>query len=146
VTNSDINPKFQYPGIWYEYFSGDSIEVTDTQAKITFAPGEYRIYTSERITPPEGFITATSDLEASNIGLYPNVIRDEEYVYGYLPESSKLASVTLTNSNGLQLPIIFEENGSGILKMKMNDRLPGGMYIVQVNTKEKIYIGKIVKL
>ena len=61
VINSDIMPKFQYPGVWYEYFTGDSIVVTDTQEKLTFGPGEYRIYTSDKLSPPDGYITATED-------------------------------------------------------------------------------------
>jgi hypothetical protein len=45
----------QYPvtGVWYDYFSGDSINVTDTQSQITVGPGEMHIYTTKKLPAPE---------------------------------------------------------------------------------------------
>ena len=38
-------------GRWYEYFSGDSVDITNTREKMAFLPGEYRIYTTKKIDP-----------------------------------------------------------------------------------------------
>lgn len=47
---------------WYEYFSGDSILVDQNNpASITFAPGEFRIYSTDKLgTPPPGLLDATA--------------------------------------------------------------------------------------
>lgn len=53
VVNRDINPDFHSNGWWYDYFSGDSINVLDTTDNITLLPGEFHIYTNQRLDPPE---------------------------------------------------------------------------------------------
>ena len=45
VTTQSIIPEFQETGIWYEFLKENlKYVVTDTQATITLAPGEYRIF------------------------------------------------------------------------------------------------------
>jgi len=52
VSEGAVMPNFYHTGCWYDYFSGDSIEVTDTAANITLAAGEYHIYTDVRLAKP----------------------------------------------------------------------------------------------
>jgi len=54
VIAREVGPAFQHPGRWYEYFSGDSLEVGDVNATLPFVAGELRIYTDVRIPPPAG--------------------------------------------------------------------------------------------
>ncbi len=50
---------FSRTGRWYEFFSGDSLEVTNVTQTLQLLPGEVRIYSTKRLTPPEpGLITA----------------------------------------------------------------------------------------
>jgi pullulanase/glycogen debranching enzyme len=53
VTTQSALPLFQHAGWWYEYFSGDSLNVTNGLAPISLAPGEYRIYTDVKLAQPE---------------------------------------------------------------------------------------------
>ena len=53
VTTQSALPLFQHSGWWYEYFSGDSLNVTNALAPISLAPGEYRIYTDVKLAQPE---------------------------------------------------------------------------------------------
>ena len=53
VVNRDINPDFHFTGTWYDYFSGDSINVSNVTDNITLLPGEFHIYTDHRLDPPE---------------------------------------------------------------------------------------------
>ncbi len=46
-------PTFNHTGWWYEYFSGDSLNVTDLGAALSFEPGEYRLYTDVRLSKPD---------------------------------------------------------------------------------------------
>jgi pullulanase/glycogen debranching enzyme len=50
-TQSGI-PSFQHAGWWYEYFTGDSINVTNALAPISLTAGEYRIYTDVKLAKP----------------------------------------------------------------------------------------------
>jgi len=50
VNGFDMSPNFQHAGTWYDYFSGESFEVTNPGGHtFTFAPGEYRVFTSKPI-------------------------------------------------------------------------------------------------
>ena len=42
---------FNIQGWWYEYFSGDSINVTGNY-NFTLEPGEYRVYTDQKLNIP----------------------------------------------------------------------------------------------
>ena len=46
-----------FAGTWYDYFSGESLEITNAAAPITLAPGEYHVYLSTNIARGGGRIT-----------------------------------------------------------------------------------------
>ena len=145
VINSDIIPKFQYTGMWYEYFTGDSIEVTDLQARIMLSPGEYRLYTSNRIVPPGGFLTATHDISIHQVDLYPNLITGDAFIYGILPSDKKVTSVVVTDMTGQSFLTTFSENSDGEFGLQLPANIPNGIYIIRVQTSEGAYIGKVIK-
>ncbi|MDX1908294.1 MAG: alpha-amylase family glycosyl hydrolase [Bacteroidia bacterium] len=68
--NGAVN--FPATGRWYEYFSGDSLEVPTTNMTLPFAAGEYRIYTDERLTTPDVSLAAGDPVLPLAIRLYPN--------------------------------------------------------------------------
>ncbi len=53
VSPHEIDPAFTQTGTWYEYFSGDSLTVTDINAPIYLEQSEYRIYTTKKLAKPE---------------------------------------------------------------------------------------------
>ncbi|MFK7806503.1 MAG: DUF4961 domain-containing protein [Saprospiraceae bacterium] len=52
VVKKSIDPNFQSTGTWYDYFSGESISVSDVNAMIDLEPGEFHIYTDEPLETP----------------------------------------------------------------------------------------------
>lgn len=52
VKEGNITPNFYSTGTWYDYMTGDSITVTDVNATITLAPGDYKLYLSKNIANP----------------------------------------------------------------------------------------------
>jgi 1,4-alpha-glucan branching enzyme len=48
-----MNPKFPRSGRWYDFFPGDSIEVTDVSAPIDLKPGEFHIYSNVKFFTPD---------------------------------------------------------------------------------------------
>lgn len=52
VQNTTSTVAFPSTGTWYEYFTGDSITLTQTSTSLTFKPAEYRIYTSVKQQKP----------------------------------------------------------------------------------------------
>jgi hypothetical protein len=70
----EINPEFYFTGTWYNYWTGDSIVVTNVNETIKLQAGEYRLYTSKKLTKPD--LVNINNIESSkntNI-LYPNPV------------------------------------------------------------------------
>lgn len=53
TTTNNIDPYFSETGTWYDYFSGEEINITSTHEPIDLSPGEWHIFTSERLS--DGF-------------------------------------------------------------------------------------------
>ena len=50
LTENSISPEFTQTGKWYNYFSGDSVNITSTFAPLNLKPGEWQIYTTKRLS------------------------------------------------------------------------------------------------
>ena len=50
LINGTIVPGFTQTGLWYDYFSGQSINVSDLSAPISMKPGEWHIYTTTQLS------------------------------------------------------------------------------------------------
>jgi hypothetical protein len=75
ITPVSVNPAFPVSGKWYEYFSGDSINVTDANSTFEFQPGEYRLYSTKKL-PSSKLIIGIHDTFSPeggiNVNAYPN--------------------------------------------------------------------------
>jgi hypothetical protein len=71
-TNSVVT--FSSLGKWYEYFTGDSIEVTSNTFNMALQPGEYRLYTSRRLAAPDLSVSIPhmDQAERGNLKVFPN--------------------------------------------------------------------------
>ena len=50
IEEETIDPSFTETGTWYDYFSGETIDVSDPNASIDLKAGEWHIYTNEQIS------------------------------------------------------------------------------------------------
>ena len=143
IINSELNPKFPYEGVWYEYFTGDSLIVTNTQEKLEFQPGEYRIYTSEQITPPRGFTTSVKEPVYNTVSIYPNPVRAGEDIYLSLESYGKVEQSYLTSVTGQRTALTVEQDVNGA-SLRVPD-LESGVYFVEIFTDDQvIYNSKVV--
>ncbi len=66
IGNFDLSPitmnaAFTSTGTWYDYFSGDEYEVTSASQSVTLQPGEFHIYTNQRLS--NGFENAVETFQ-----------------------------------------------------------------------------------
>jgi len=84
VTATTGIPTFQHTGWWYEYFTGDSINVTNVTASLSFQPGEYRIYTDVKLVKPTITESTVSieelQFESFELNLFPNPSSNHIYL------------------------------------------------------------------
>lgn len=146
LANFDINamtvvPQFQHTGTWYEYFTGEEISVTDVNAAMEFEPGEYRIYTSQKITPPGGFFSNTSGLLVDLVSLSPNpAIAGGELM---LNAQNVIQSVYLSDVKGVIQELEVECLTREYCKVDLPSRLSEGLYFVYIENKAGRQVSQI---
>ncbi|MEM1323111.1 MAG: alpha-amylase family glycosyl hydrolase [Bacteroidota bacterium] len=138
VTIQSMDPEFQSTGTWYDYFSGDSLEVTDVNAPITLEAGEYRIYTSNRLPEPPGgyldFVTSTQEILAQQLQwqVAPNPSTGTTLVNYQLKESAQVR-VQLFNMLGQPLRTLVQaRQAAGPQQLEVNN-LAAGTYLLQID-------------
>lgn len=149
VTAGAVMPNFQHEGWWYDYFTGDSINVTTTTAEIDLAPGEYRLYTDVRLTTPDIPASAFDIIATKENGvtIYPNPASDHVHIEIESINTSD-AILEVYDLKGAKLLINTEamlHNGvTGFyVDLKTSALLPG-MYITKITAEGKTYTAKFV--
>jgi hypothetical protein len=154
VTDGTIQPGFQQTGKWYEYFTGDSLTVTNVNDPITLQPGEYRLYTTQKLESPY-LLLGIKNLEVPGpdhfVSVYPNPSSGE---FIFEMHNSQFSPVTLS---------IYDMNGKLVREEKISDptrelqlfKWDGkteegsdavrGIYFVQIRTPMRLETIKIIK-
>jgi 1,4-alpha-glucan branching enzyme len=77
VENKEMTVEFTKTGVWFEYFTGEQLELNNTSQTITLAPGEYKMYSTVRLLDPRGG-TALDDSDNDGVNdsldLCPNTM------------------------------------------------------------------------
>jgi 1,4-alpha-glucan branching enzyme len=149
IVAAQIDPAFQHVGQWYEFFSGDSLQVQDMHGLITLQPGEYRMYADKRI-PEQGatFIASTpSSAVPQDFSLaanYPNPFNDETMIRFTIAAPSQV-SLDVFNVRGEWVARVFDhEVPAGIYETRWNGRdsngrpLGTGVYFLRGRMGEEI--------
>ncbi len=144
VVNQTFDPKFQHTGTWYEYFSGETLNVTNVNEPVTFTPGEYRLYTDQPVAPPEA-VTADEEAVAKGLDWFisPNPTAGEAWISFNL-EKNKNVQWKLFDLQGK----LLENNDLGEMWAGMHRiKLPTfakGMYLLQLKADETVDVKKLV--
>jgi len=100
VTAGIINPAFPDTGVWYEFFSGESITVTNAYAAIDLPPGALRIFTDLPTFTPAGNLldidmppTAQTPTEFALYPAFPNPFNPSTTLQFDLPEAGEVTLV-----------------------------------------------------
>ncbi|WP_299667711.1 alpha-amylase family glycosyl hydrolase [uncultured Polaribacter sp.] len=101
ITTQNINPSFQQIGIWYDVLDENSSRiVTDTQATISLAPGEFKIFGNQPATLSIDDVV----LEDTIINIYPNPTSS------FFSVSKEVLEVRICDITGKQVKKYTKEN------------------------------------
>ncbi len=144
VGNFDVNQttgvvQFPHTGTWYDYFTGQSINVTQADQPMTLQPGEYHVYLNRNIT---NVLTSVRDVfnqrYTVNMKVYPNPVVRSSIIEYELPASGSV-SLTINNITGQQIGSPFIKNQPrGTHKLELNrlvpakQGLPSGTYFIKL--------------
>jgi hypothetical protein len=154
VTERSITPDFTTTGMWYEFFTGDSVYVTDVSAPLTFKAGEYRLYTTQRLPKPV-FTGINNDLQhgmgTGEVFVYPNPSAGTFTFTLNLTEPS-LVQITVVNVLGAVVrkssPGHFQPGKNNFTMDMGNDNdheLPPGIYFYRLEAGNFVTTGKLIR-
>ena len=130
VAAQAVNPNFPTTGLWYESFSGTSINVTNPTANLSLNAGEYRLYSQN-----SGLNVTEVDLSDA-ISLYPNPANDSFAI-------NKAADmIELYDMAGRQIKVFSDTAFNTPLDIST---LSNGIYFVKISTPEGTGTKRLIK-
>ena len=139
VTEASFNATFLHSGTWYDYFSGETLELAGTTKTLTLSPGSFHIYTDVQLEQPNIVLGAENSLQ-TQFKTFPN------------PTTGRF-EVAIEGKEPLYFTI-YNINGGIVRKGKFQDRnniieisnASTGLYLIEVITRNgERMLGKIMK-
>ncbi|MBE0667500.1 MAG: T9SS type A sorting domain-containing protein, partial [Bacteroidales bacterium] len=156
VVAGGINGSFTRVGKWYEFFSGDSIDITaSTQHQnLDLLPGEYRLYTSKRIARPSFLLGIDDPIipggdEEMTFKVYPNPFNENTLISFTGGDAYKPHLVEIFAADGT--PVRIMAVPAGIKETIWNGQTGGGIeasagiYLIRVTINGERYVRRIIK-
>jgi len=141
VVGINMIPGFQNTGTWYDYFTGEVIQVNDLNNAFYLEPGEYRIYTSVPLETPVIDVHVEEVNVETSFKLFPNpsneqstIVLDDSWLNG------QDVSINILDLTGKNLSDVIDIIPSGMNSYQLGglDQLPGGVYVVEIANKQQV--------
>ncbi len=153
--NFDLNTRanqvfsFPRPGKWYNYFTGEELNVTSAQMSFSLRPNEFYLYTDKQLPKPESgilqedFVTSLpEELPAGSFRVYPNPTSN--FLTVELPKDMVYANYRVVDMAGR---VVFDGQSSGseqILGFDLSE-IRAGMYIFEAFDTKRVLYQRFIK-
>ena len=155
VWQSSIKPYFQQQGEWYDYFSGNSVNIAAIDTSFLLNPGEYHIYTSVKLSAPDTSATVTGVINEGtaivrNFSLsqnYPNPFNPSTVIQYQIPQPGKV-TLNIYDMLGREIRTLvneFQQNGSHSITFDAI-HLSSGVYFYRIQAGSFIETKKMLLL
>lgn len=149
IQTADLQPSFSQDGNWYNFFTGDTLNISNPDTTMSLKPGEFHIYTTEKFKQPEGNPLLGGNEDPKDDETVTHFELHQNYPNPFNPttaipyELNEPAEVRLEVYNILGRRVITQElgeqpGGSHEINFDASD-LSSGMYIYRVKA------GSVVK-
>ena len=142
VTELSMIPGFQHTGTWYDYFSGDPVEVTDVSAFMSFAPGEYHVYVDQPVNFPTGVIN--TQVEPTLVSAFPNPSTGAFSIAYPQPIDVKTLHIFDMNGRIVDAQCAIQVIGNGNALHVNPTLLSEGVYTVRAASSAEAYTTRVV--
>ena len=154
TSSGNVVPAFQETGTWYEYFTGDSLQVADVNASLTLEAGEYRLYTNKKLKTPEFILYMEDrkwDPDDFEVNVYPNPSQKTFNIQVFSNQPSPV-SISIKDITGREIcnlvsgylineAAYFQWNG----KTDRGSETTSGVYLLQISTPTNQKVIRIIK-
>lgn len=157
VVNATQRAEFQSTGKWYEYFSGDSITVTDVNQQITLFPSEFRIYTTKRLAASEPGLVPIKARAGFNASVYDFEVSPNPFAGGtrfsfYLSKPQQV-EISIVDATGRLVTTLKTQdsilNGQQIIDWngcnEQGTPVANGVYFIRLSGEDGNVVRKVVK-
>ncbi len=152
VVTQNGTANFQNTGWWYEFFSGDSINVSNTSMNFTLAPGEYRLYTTKRFSKPNVTLSADPGQDFWASSGFPNPFSDQFTIAYDLPATGEV-TVQLLDLQGRLIRTLQDNTlqAAGMQDLVWDGKddqgreVAAGVYLYRVASGQLMATGRAVK-
>ena len=148
VTAQNASVTFPTAGTWFDYLNGNTIVATGAAQSLTLQPGEFHVYLNRNInnvTTP--VIDINNPGNALQLFVYPNPVQTSSVAEIFVPERGNVQA-DLWNMQGQKVKNVFAGSlvrGKHTLRLSdETNNLPAGVYLLKVQTKNKIRFVKIL--
>ncbi len=139
IADQTVLSGFQHTGVWYEFFTGIELNVSDVNVTISLKAGEYRLYSDKKLPEFKGPATTSSEqLNNTGIRVFPNPATDRLNVEA----QEMIQQIELISADGRVIRK-FQPNTSSF-SFELNG-LKNGLFILRIKTPRQIFTEKIVK-
>jgi len=148
VEAGGIASDFAHPGTWYEYFTGEALEVTDINMVLNLTAGEYRLYTDVQLeTPDIGTGSEEYSIQEDTVMIaFPNPVNTAAVLKFDLDRSADL-SISVFDVMGMEVINLGEQyfpEGKQQLEINM-DSLSSGLYFIRIHSESINNTIKVIK-
>jgi hypothetical protein len=139
IVNNIKGYEFPVLGKYYEYFSGDSLVVDVSPKNISLKPGEFRLYSTRKLSEPD---IPTSNKKFSQVEnqilVYPNPAASEITIDSAEP-ISEIQIYSITGK------LVFQQNSTFSNQVKINvGRFENGLHLLRILHSNKQCTKKIM--
>jgi 1,4-alpha-glucan branching enzyme len=139
VVALNLTPGFQHAGWWYNYITGDSINVTNVNQTVSLQPGDYVVYTDIKLNTKPVNPVGLSDLQISKLSnVYPNPANDKLVIQSL---KQPISSVILMDCSGKIILQADDIGNEGELEIS---GVADGLYLLRVSSDQNSEVIKIV--
>ncbi len=156
VTAGSMNPNFPNAGIWYDYFTGDSLNVANVSDQISLQPGEFRIYTTLKLPTPEDGKEIITGINEENVPTefslyqnYPNPFNPSTTIGYQLPVDGfvTLKVYDILGSEITALVNEYQHKGNYKVQLSTNNlQLSTGVYFYKLQAGDFVQTKKMILL
>ncbi len=149
-TASNVSLSFPKTGKWYNYFTGEEINITSTTVVFNLRPSEFYLFTDKKLATPnsgilqEDFVTEipTEIIPEGVFKLYP--VPTTDWLAVELPKEMSGSSFRIIDMTGRSL--LEGEIASGDQKLELDVRnIKAGIYIFEAYDTKNVLVKRFIK-
>ena len=129
VNNQSTIANFQHTGLWYDYFTGESLNVISTSMSIPFTPGEYHIYTDVKLPVPDLIVT---DVKKNDNAIITDYKLFQNYPNPFNPSTTinySIPSIGTSHDLSVQLKV-FDVLGREVATLVNKEQSTGNYSVI----------------